>query len=321
MLKSKSNVPVMLLFFNRPEPLKKVFESIKKARPTKLFLVQDGPRENREDDIENIKKCRDIVSDIDWECDVVKDFSERNLGCGLRTYSGMTNCFKIVDRLLMVEDDTLPSQDFFPFCEELLDRYKNDERINHICGFNHLGKNNSTPNSYFFSNVGATWCVGTWKRVWEKMEFNMDYVKDKYAMKCINDIPFPKNHGKTIVKINSKRYQTLVEGGHISAWTGQFGFQRWLNSRLILIPSVNMMTNIGLTPDSAHAVSKKKLLPKAEQQLFDSPVYPCEFPLKHPKYIVADTDYARKVQNKYMNPNLFIKGWRILEGAIRKVIF
>lgn len=319
--KAKTNVPVMLLFFNRPQPLKRVFEAVREAKPKQLFLVQDGPRANRESDVENIQACRRIVENIDWECEVYKDYSEENLGCGLRTYSGMTNCFKVVDRVLMIEDDTLPSQQFFRFCEELLERYKDDERINHISAFNHLGKNEFTTNSYFFTCVGGTWCVATWKRVWEKMEFSMDYLHDPEAVRCIRSIKFPRNHGKKILDISRKRYDVLKSGGRISAWTGQFGFERWLNSRLILTPTVNMMTNIGLTADSAHAVSDKKYLTRREQELFDSKIYSCNFPLQHPKYIIADNDYADKVQKRYMNPSALVKAWLIMEKRIRRLIF
>ena len=100
-----TNVPVAMIFFNRPDVFKKAFEAVRQVKPKKLFLIQDGARQNREDDVKNIEKCRDIVRNIDWECDVVRDYSDTNLGCGRRMYTGITNAFKTVDRLIIIEDD------------------------------------------------------------------------------------------------------------------------------------------------------------------------------------------------------------------------
>ena len=129
MEKCVSNVPVLMVFFNRSEPLKQVFEAVRKAKPTKLFLAQDGAREGNKKDIQNVQECREVVRNIDWDCEVYTNFSEVNLGCGGRMSSAISWAFEYVDRLMILEDDCVPCQDFFPFCEELLERYKDDVRV------------------------------------------------------------------------------------------------------------------------------------------------------------------------------------------------
>jgi len=103
--KSEIDVAVALIFFNRPDTLQKVFEKVKKASPSKLFLIQDGPRDNNESDKKLIEKCRNIVNDIDWECKVFKNYSDKNLGSGLRPYTGITWVFEHVDKAIFLEDD------------------------------------------------------------------------------------------------------------------------------------------------------------------------------------------------------------------------
>jgi hypothetical protein len=139
MYMNKIDVAILLIFFNRPGTLSKVFESVKKARPSKLFLYQDGPRLNREDDVENIAKCRKIVEDIDWECEVHTYYQNDNVGCDPSEYVAQKWAFSYVVKCIVLEDDDVPIQSFFPFCKELLDKYEDDQRINMICGHNQLG--------------------------------------------------------------------------------------------------------------------------------------------------------------------------------------
>ena len=123
---------VTLIFFNRSDTLEKVFEKIRMARPPKLFLVQDGARENNSKDIEGIRACRKIVENIDWECEVFKNYSEVNLGCGVRPQSGITWVLSQVESTIILEDDCVPEMSFFDYCDEMLEKYNAAECIE--CG-------------------------------------------------------------------------------------------------------------------------------------------------------------------------------------------
>ncbi len=306
------DVPVYMIFFNRPEPLKKVFESVKKARPSKLFLACDGPRTGRSDDIENIKTCREIVEDIDWECEVYKNYSDVNLGCGMRMYSGVSWAFEKVDRLIIIEDDCVLSQDFYRFAAELLEKYKDDDRIYMINAMNHLGVYKNTPYSYFFS-AGCCWGWATWKRAWANMDFDMTFMQDDYSMKCVEHAyPYYTN----AIKEGNEKLEILNKGGRLTSWTYQCGMATALNAQLCITPKVNLVTNVGLTADSTHAVSNIKKLPQVTQQYFNMPTYPLEFPLKHPKYIVVDRMYDEEVGKKFKS-TIFSK----IDGLVRRIIY
>ena len=131
---AKIDVAVLILFFNRPEPFEKVFRAVKEARPSRLFLYQDGPRGAK--DMPGIEACRRIAEDIDWECDVKHLYQERNYGCDPSEYISQKWAFSMADKCIVLEDDDVPTQSFFPFCKEMLDRYEHDERVWMVAGFN-----------------------------------------------------------------------------------------------------------------------------------------------------------------------------------------
>ena len=315
------DVPVSMIFFNRPDSLKKCFEAVREARPSKLFLIQDGARPNNKKDEENILKCREIVEAVDWECEVVKIYSDVNLGCGKRIYSGIKEVFNYVDRTIILEDDIVASKDFFYFCKELLEKYRDDERIIDIAGMNHCGENKNCPYSYFYSEIGSCWGWATWKRCWDKMEYEFDFLDDTYAVRCfLKSYYRTKKERKNIVKEAKRRRQILKTGGRLSAWTYQFMIEGYLQSTLSIIPQKNLITNIGLTEDSGHATNSIKKIPKGLQKVFFAKTYNIEWPLVHPKYVIEDGEYAKEVVKI-----LGIRGVRVItrkiEGIIRRVLF
>ena len=157
---AKTEVAVLLLFFNRSDTFRQVFEAVRQARPSKLFLYQDGPRGER--DMAGIKACREMVSDeqIDWECEVYRLYQEKNFGCDPSEYISQKWAFSIVDKCIVLEDDDVPAQSFFPFCKEMLDRYEHDERITMISGFNIDEVTEGCPYDYFFTSTFAIWHHG-----------------------------------------------------------------------------------------------------------------------------------------------------------------
>ena len=153
----KTDIAVLLLFFNRPETFQQVFNEVKKARPSRLFLYQDGMRGER--DRVGVEACRQIASDdnIDWECEVHRLYQEKNLGCDPSEYVSQKWAFSIVDKCIVLEDDDVPSQAFFPFCKEMLDRYEHDSRVWMIAGFNTDEITPDVPTDYFFTSVFSIW--------------------------------------------------------------------------------------------------------------------------------------------------------------------
>lgn len=309
---TQTEVPVFMIFFNRPETLQKVFDSVRKAKPKQLFLACDGPRKGRKDDIEKIAACKKIVENIDWDCEVHHRYSEKNLGCGMNMYSGIKWAFETVDRLMILEDDCVPVADFFPFCEELLERYKYDQRISMISGMNHLEKYDR-PNSDYFFGPGCCWGWATWKRVWDDMDYQMDFMNDSYAMDCVEHLyPYYRSAKKT----GTERRAILESGGKLTAWTYQAGMSAALNNQMSILPSVNLITNIGLTANSVHATNSIRKVPKKIQAYFYMPTYHLSFPLRHPKYVIEDRMYYEDVRKKFNITKL-----THLEGIFRQVVF
>lgn len=312
-----TDVPVALIFFNRPEVLKEVFECVRKNKPSKLFLIQDGAREGNDKDAKCVAECRYIVSNVDWNCEVYRDYSEVNLGCGRRVSSGITNAFKIVDRLVIVEDDILFSESFLPFCAELLEKYKNDNRINIVCGMNHFGNYEDCPYSYFFSRGGAIWGWATWKHVWDEIDFNLEIADDKYLNITLERNMYPRNYGRYLSN-KAKMVRNMIKNGKFpSYWSFHSLYHAYAMNRINIVPKYNMTSNIGLTVEAAHTSTVYKKMPKCEQILFFAKMHNIEFPLKHPKFLVDDR-YFKECQDELMNPTGFRKLMTIFEIYYKK---
>lgn len=317
---SKIDIPVALVFFNRPEQFAKVFETVKQAAPSKLFLIQDGARENNKKDIENIQKCRDVLKGIDWECEINEDFSDKNLGCGKRIYTGISKCFEKVDRLIILEDDCVPSQSFFLFCYETLEKYKNDLRISMITGMNHLNSFDKVDSDYFFANVGSIAGWATWKRSWELMDYDLSaVVNDKSAMRLLKDYQTFAPRRNSIHDDVLKKKAVLDNGGKLTSWSTQFAVAQILQSKLIVVPRVNLMSNIGLSAESANSVSNIKFVPRGLRPLYQLKLFEMDFPLKHPKYVINDIEYCHRVDDM-MRPKKSVRSLRKIESIWLRLI-
>ena len=309
--KDKLDVPVALIFFNRPETLKKVFQKVKEARPSKLFLIQDGARADNEFDIDKVKQCRDIVNDIDWECEVYKNYSDINLGCGVRPYTGISWVFEHVDRAIILEDDCIPAHSFFQFCEEMLEKYENDSRIGIISGLNYFGNYDFGGYSYGFVKSGAIWGWATWKNRWDKYDFYLKKIDEEYVRKNIELDITPRFAAKKRLATWESAKQELDKNKRVSYWDYQWGFTRHLNSWLSIVPKYNQITNIGIGTGSTHSGNNIKLLPRKIAKFFFMDVKELEFPLNHPDFVLSDRSYDAEYY-KIIYPNIFV-------GFLRKI--
>lgn len=278
---------VTLIFFNRPNTLEKVFEKVKEAKPPKLFLVQDGPREGNAEDQEKILACRRIVENVDWDCEVLKDYSKENLGCGVRPMSGITWALSHVDRTIILEDDCVPDLTFFQYCDEMLERYNDDERICYISGLNHFEEWDFGGSSYGFTKGGAIWGWATWKRAWDRYDYAVNGISDTYTKRqLMNQTPSAKK------KIEEwERTKTYVtQGKKISYWDYQWGFVKHSQSQFVIVPKYNLICNIGVGIDSTHAQTASSKH-RRYNDFNNMPVKPLEFPLSHPTHMLCDNEY------------------------------
>lgn len=308
----KIDVPVLLIFFNRPGCFSKVFEQVKKARPSKLFLYQDGPREDNEKDVVGVQKCRDIALDIDWDCEIHTKFQERNYGCDPSEYISQKWAFESVNMCIVLEDDDVPTQSFFRFCKELLEKYENDQRINMICGMNNLEIWES-PYSYLFTETGSIWGWATWKRVVDEWEPNYDLLNDKYNKEKIRRLF--KNQ-KTDLSGRMKTWEINKDSG-VEHYEAILCMNQYTKNRLNIVPTKNMIINIGNTPEGGtHSVDDLSLIPKGLRRIYTMKSFEIDFPLKHPKYVINDVEFQNKLFRVMGTGHPFVNAYRNVEKAI-----
>lgn len=293
MKKSLVDVPVKFNIWIRPELQKNQFDIIKKARPSILFIQSDGGRNI--DEWNAINKNRKMIEDgIDWECKVYKIYEDKNLGM----YSMGGKVEKIVwanvDRCIFLEDDQMPSVSFFRFCAELLEKYKDDQRIECICGMNHELISKDVSSDYFFSREGSIWGIATWKRVYlEYRDFS--YSRDPYTLKILkNYTSHDRELWESILGYGEGRYHE----GHVAGVEFYTVFDVYAKHRLQIIPRVNLISNMGADNNAAHSNELKKL-PHGIRKVFNMQRYELDFPLTHPRYIIPDLDYERR-RNRIM---------------------
>lgn len=301
----KTDVAVLLQFFTRTKHTRYAFEQIRKARPSKLFLYQDGPRENRADDVQKIKECRNIVEDnIDWECEVYRLYQKKNYGCDPSGYLSRKWMFSIVDKGIIIEDDIIAAESFFPFCKELLDKYEHDLRINMICGQNHLNQYDVGGSDYFFCNSGSIWGWATWKRTVDLWDVNYAFLNDNYTMNCLKDSIGTLNWKKFIKtcrwhKLSGKNYFESIRDSN-----------QFVNHQLNIVPSKNMICNIGIGTETTHSASKIYHLNRGIRKVFFQEMHEVNFPLIHPSYVVEDVNYVAKIR-KVMDGNFLVRLFRL----------
>jgi hypothetical protein len=275
--------PVAFLVFNRPDQTKKVFEAIRKAKPEKLLVVADGPRKERSGEAEKCNAVRTVVEQIDWNCEVLRNYSEINLGCKRRVSTGIDWIFEQVEEAIILEDDCLPHPTFFSFCEELLGRYKDDERIMMISGTNYLNEWKPTVQSYHFSYYGGIWGWASWRRAWKYYDVAMKLWSEAEVKDRVRDILCDEAQYKARSEIFDKTF-----AGEIDTWDYQWSFARLSQSGLSIVPSVNLISNIGFGQDATHTTSNTVTL----SNLLTSDL---RLPLAFSQVVAVDRDYDRKL--------------------------
>lgn len=280
------DVSVLLLFFNRPETFEKVFKAVRTARPSRLFLFQDGPRNTN--DVPSMQQCRQIVENIDWECEIHRNYQEKNLGCDPAEFISHQWAFSITDKCIVLEDDDLPSQSFFKFCKEMLDRYENDTRITMIAGQNVDGITENMPYSYFFTSAFSIWGWASWRRVVSQWDGKYSFLKDPVAMRQLNDLIKQRGYWNNFINLCKKHSESGKEYYETIFWSHML-----FNSGLAITPVKNLTTNIGATEDSTH-FSDLKTLPRRMRRQMTLPAYDLDFPLVHPKYVIEEAGYWKR---------------------------
>lgn len=253
------STPVGFLIFNRPDLTEIVFQAIRQAKPKKLLVIADGPRFPEE--AEKCEKTRAVIQKVDWDCEVLTNFSDKNLGCKRRVSSGLNWVFSEVEEAIILEDDCLPTQSFFYFCQTVLEHYRHDERVMHIGGNNFQNGKKRTENSYYFSKYPHIWGWASWRRAWQYYDVAMrtwpDYKDlDLISLTCENSY-------------EQKYWAEIFEctfNGAIDTWDYQWIYAIWCQNGLSITPKSNLVSNLGFRPDATHTFGES---PRAKMPMTD----------------------------------------------------
>ena len=267
--------PVIFIIFNRLETTKRVFEAIRKAQPSKLLVIADGPRNDHPDDIEKCNAVRSVINNVDWDCEVITNYSDINMGCKNRISSGLYWAFEQVEEAIILEDDCLPHHTFFRFCDEMLEYYRDDTRIAMISGDNFQFGKKRTDYSYYFSRYPHIWGWATWKRSWDNYDIDMKVWPEIRDGRWLEDIL----HSKPAAWYWRYIFNSVFND-KTNSWGYPWTFSCWKQGEVTVLPNVNLVSNLGFDDDALHTKDKNKYTEMDTSEM--------DFAISHPPHVVPD---------------------------------
>lgn len=289
----KLETPVVCILFNRPRETVQVFEAIRKARPSKLFLIADGPRPDRSGEAERCQKARAIFDAVDWDCQVFKNYSDDNLGCRKRIgETGLPWVFDQVEDAIVLEDDCVPHPTFFRFCQELLEKYRHDERVMSISGTNLLQAWNADIQSYHFSQFFRSWGWASWRRVWQTYDVEMQAWPQPIMQKRIQEALDEEKQ----FQLHKKFFDRVYEG-KANSWAYQMVYLGLSQSSFTIVPSRNLISNVGFDGSATNTSS-------TQDSRANIPTFEMKFPLVDPIGLTADKEFENKRFFKFFDRSL-----------------
>jgi hypothetical protein len=296
------HTPVLFIIFNRPDTTARVFAEIKKAKPSVLFIAADGPRKDKPGEAERIKQTREIVANIDWKCTVKTRFLDENLGCRNAVSSAINWFFDEVEMGIILEDDCLPSESFFYYCQEVLEKYKDDDRVFHVNGSNYqMGWKRDPDYPYYFSRYNSIWGWASWRRAWKHYDIDIETWPEVKEKKYFLDFSFNKMDAVAKHDIFEMMYRKKLD-----TWDYQWSYAILSNSGISIIPNTNLISNIGFGEQGTHTT---KLIKRAAL-----PTGQLNFPLNHPPFMIVDKESDLRQFNLHGKRGYIwrLKNWRRL---------
>lgn len=288
------NTAVLFLVFNRLDTTQQVFQSIRQAQPPRLYIAADGARKDKEGEAEKVQAIRDyILENIDWSCEVKTLFREENLGCGESLNQAISWFFDYEEYGIIIEDDCLPVQSFYWFCEEILLKYINDDRIGIVVGTNHISEEFALDKDYSFTKYKACWGWASWRRAWKYMDFSMQWRASTQAADIIRNM----GPGRKTIKYYKEALK-YIDNKQVDTWDWHWFFSLSAQNQLCVFPKYNLVSNLGFGDDATHTFGTA---PTAFLKVKD-----LNFPLKHPDFVLADFRYDICYEKKVIK----IQGFR-----------
>lgn len=287
--------PILFLIFNRPSTTSRVFEVIRSIQPQKLYIAADGPRIGNARDIEKCSETRKIVEKIDWQCEVITLFREKNLGCKIAVSTAINWFFENEEMGIILEDDCLPSESFFTFCATLLEKYRYDVRVMHISGNNFQRGRIRGDGSYYFSKYPHIWGWASWRRAWDYYDVNMTTYERFIQQGQIRNIFRNK-----MLQHEWEHSFGLVHSGKLDTWDHQWTYAILCQNGICILPNQNLVSNIGFGPEAHHTKNYNK-------SLADLSISNLAF-INHPTFVIPNNE-----ADEFYSLNIF------RESTIRKI--
>lgn len=311
------DVPIVLFIFKRVDKTQKIIKQISKIKPKKLYIIADGARNDRE--VELVNNCRDIIdASIDWNCEVIKNYSVNNRGVYKNIGLGAKWVFEREEKAIFLEDDNLPDESFFKYCYELLNKYEENEKVMWICGTNYLEEyNNQEQSSYVFTQHLLPCGWASWAKKFLKYydgelkhfnEQNIRNIKKTYSNKKLY---------KQQINLMLREKKRIEKGLDPISWDYQMEFSVRNNNLLAIAPTKNLIENIGVDEHSIHGgVSYDNVM---TERFCRMKKISLSFPLKDPSEIKVDLVYEKKISNIILYP-LKDRMKQLISSYIRKII-
>lgn len=282
-------IPILFIIFNRNEIAMRSFQSIRAVRPEKLYIACDGPRTPEEAAVvENVRAS--VTGAVDWDCEVQTLFQSRNLGCGKGVYTAIEWFFSCEGEGIILEDDCVAAPTFFQYAEEMLARYRYDQRVGMVAGFMPENVKNYHY-SYLFSRFKSCWGWATWRRAWQNMDMDMSWRKTPYAASVLANSGF---QGRDIAKW--KFELKCIDNNYVSAWDWQWYFTLAAQNQLCVYPVVNQITNVGNDANATHT----------SMSHVEKPTESLSFPLVTPPCLAPYEPFERSFYNSDHNLRAYL---------------
>ena len=309
------DVPVRVMIWTRPELQKKQFDVIRQTRPSKLFFVSDGGRTPEEREL--IRQSREIVKDVDWDCEVHRLYWEENQGLYSTGNQSDRYIWQRVDRLVCLEDDIIPSVSFFEYCREMLERYEHDLRVHVVCGMNHMGVYDRPQSDYFFSHVGSIWGFAIWKRTYETYN-NLAYKDDPYVIDEVCRIAQKDTYFCKAMRGYAQRERV---DGHVPGAEFFQVLDMFAQNQLFIVPKKNLISCHGVAANSTHALNSVKKMDKGSAQVFFMETHELEFPLKPAEYVFPDLTYEKKLKRIIAWHHPLVGAYRHFVTIVKRIYY
>lgn len=310
-MNKEMNTPVLLIVFNRPDFAGKLIDALRKVKPRKIYVAADGAREHVEGEKELCEETRRVATNIDWDCEVKTLFRDSNVGCGLGPTYAMDWLFENEEQGIILEDDCIPDPTFFDYCEELLERYKDDTRIMHIGGYTLQGKTKALQETYYFSRYPEVWGWATWRRAWKLFDFSMSTYPEFKEAGRISDV-----HDNLRLQNNwIKALDFTLAEKKPSIWDYRWMYCIWSNFGLCITPTQCLVKNIGFDGRGTHTNGNDEVA-----QIFTSVQIEPISKVIHPKLIVPSRDADRKTEHIRITPPWSKVIKRKIEAQVTKLL-